>query len=166
MGILFLQGSPRKDGGTRAMVGVFKRGAETGGNEATAFDVAGMDIVCRACEWCRTRGDGRCVQNDDTGAVCDEWDECDILVPASPFHHGSPTGQLPCVLHRAYTPGIPSRCKKTAMFLRSGASGVYDANRSICKGFVQGYFGYEDMGAYTATTSRAKGAVQVRSLLW
>lgn len=165
MRILVLQGSARKSGGTRAMVDAFRQGAESVGNEVVVFDVADMDISgCTGCEWCHTKGDGRCVQEDDMGQIYNEWNCCDMLVLASPIYYGSPTGQLLCALHRTHAPGIPSACKKTAMILCSGAHDVYDASRSIYKGYVQGYFRCEDMGIYTATTSEAKGATKQHEL--
>lgn len=165
MRILVLQGSPRKDGGTRAMVEAFRQGAEKAGNEVVVFDVANMDIAgCRACEWCHTKGDGGCIQQDDMGAIYGEWNRCDMLVLASPVYYGSPTGQLLCALHRTYALGIPKKCERTAMILCSGAKDVYDASRSIYKGFVQGYFGCKDMGVYTATTAQAKSAAKQNEL--
>lgn len=163
--ILVLEGSPREDGGTRAMVSAFQEGAERAGNEVVVLHVADMDIAgCRACERCHAGGGGRCVQRDDMDAVYDEWDVCDMLVLASPVYYGSPSAQLLSALHRTYAPGIPRACRKTAMILCSGARDVYDASRSIYEGFVQGYFGCEDMGVFVATTTQAKGAAMREEL--
>ncbi len=157
MKILVLNGSARTQGNTAAMVAAFCEGAEQAGHEVVVFDVANMQIAgCRGCEHCHTKGNGACVQQDDMQAIYDVWDEMDMLVLASPIYYGSITGQLACALHRTYALGIPKRCTKTAMVLSSGAPDVYDASRSIYKGFVQGYFRCEDMGVFTAVGSQAK----------
>lgn len=165
MRIVVLSGSPRKNGGTRAMVKAFVEGAQAADHEVTVFDVADMDIAgCRACEYCHTRGNGACVQKDDMGAIYDEWNKMDMLVMASPIYYGSISGQLACALHRTYALGIPRRCSKTALFLCSGAHGVYDAAETIYHGYVQGYFGCKDMGVFEATTGEATSPSMQRSL--
>ena len=165
MRIVVLSGSPRKNGGTRAMVRAFAEGARSAGHEVTVFDVADMDIAgCRACEYCHTRGNGACVRKDDMGAIYDEWDRMDMLVLASPIYYGSISGQLACALHRTYALGIPKRCSRTALILCSGARGVYSAAETIYHGFVQGYFGCVDKGVFEATTGEATSSAMRDSL--
>lgn len=157
MKIVVLNGSARCNGNTAAMVEAFRRGAESAGHEVLVFDVARMDVHgCSGCEWCHTQGNGSCVQKDDMQSIYDVWDQMDMLVLASPIYYGSHSGQLSCAIHRTYAPGIPERCTKTAMFLTSGARGVYDAATSVYRGFIQGYFGTEDLGIFTAAGSEAK----------
>jgi multimeric flavodoxin WrbA len=156
MRIMVLNGSPRKQGGTRAMVQAFTEGARSAGHTVDVFDVADMDIAgCRACESCHTSGDGTCAQKDDMQPIYEAWNDMDMLVLASPIYYGSISGQLACTLHRTYALGIPRRCSKTALFLCSGASGVYQGAEYIYRGFVQGYFGCEDMGVFEYTTGMA-----------
>ena len=158
MKVVVLMGSARRQGHTAHMAGAFAEGAREAGHEVTVFEVATMDIHgCRGCEWCHTKGDGACIQKDDMGQILEIWDQMDVLVLASPIYYGSISGQLACALHRTYALGIPRRCRKTALLLSSGSHGVYDASRSIYKGFVQGYFGTEDLGIYTAVGSEAEG---------
>ena len=165
MKIVVMSGSPRKNGGTRAMVSAFADGARSAGHEVTVFDVADMSIAgCRACEYCHTRGNGACVQKDDMGAIYDVWNEMDMLVLASPIYYGSISGQLACALHRTYALGIPRRCTRTALILCSGAHGVYDAAETIYHGYVQGYFGCRDMGVFEATTGEATSHIMQESL--
>ncbi|MGI6217385.1 MAG: flavodoxin family protein [Coriobacteriales bacterium] len=156
MRIMVLSGSPREQGGTRAMVKAFAEGAREAGHTVDVFNVADMNIAgCRACEFCHTRGNGECAQKDDMQQIYDEWDEMDMLVLASPIYYGSISGQLACALHRTYALGIPRKCSKTALFLCSGASGVYKAAETIYHGFVHGYFGCKDMGVFEYTTGMA-----------
>lgn len=157
MKIVVLNGSARKNGNTAAMVGAFQKGAEEVGHEVLVFPVANMDIHgCRGCEYCHTKGDGACIQEDDMQEVYQNWHDMDMLVLASPIYYGSHSGQLSCALHRTYALDIPEKCTKTAMILSSGAPDVYDAALSVYHGFVQGYFRTQDMGVFTAVGSQAK----------
>ena len=64
--IVILNGSPRKNGNTSALVQAFREGAESAGHTVTEFHLASMDIhPCKGC-W----GGGKdsahpCVQRDD-----------------------------------------------------------------------------------------------------
>lgn len=157
MKIVVLNGSARKNGNTASMVEAFKRGAEEAGHEVLVFPVANMNIHgCLGCEHCHGRGGGSCIQQDDMQDIYQVWNEMDMLVLASPIYYGSHSGQLSCAIHRSYALGIPSRCKKSAMMLSSGAPGVYDASLAIYHGFIHGYFRTQDMGVFTAVGAQAK----------
>ena len=165
MKVVVLMGSACRQGHTAHMVEAFAEGARTAGHEVTVFEVANMDIHgCRGCEWCHTRGNGTCIQKDDMGQILDVWNQMDVLVLASPVYYGSISGQLACALHRTYALGVPRRCTRTALLLSSGARGVYDASTSIYRGFVQGYFGTEDLGVYTAVGAEAQRPAMRRQL--
>ena len=59
MHILVLNGSPRPDGNTAAMVRAFAKGAEEAGNAVTVVNVCQKKIAgCLACEYCHQRGSG------------------------------------------------------------------------------------------------------------
>lgn len=157
MKVMVLSGSARVHGNTAAMVEAFRRGAEGAGHEVDVFNVAHMKIGgCLGCEYCHTQGDGDCIQQDDMGQIYEKWNEMDVLVVASPVYYGSLTGQFKCALDRTYALGVPKNCKKTAMFLSSGAHDVYDSSTRIYEGYIQGYFRAEDLGIYTAAGSENK----------
>lgn len=84
------------------------------------------------------------------------WDAAEMIVLASPIYYGSLSGQLSCAIHRTYAGDKPRSCRKMALFLCSGAHGVYDAAERIYHGFIQGYYGVEDCGVFEATTPEAK----------
>lgn len=159
MKILVLNGSPREDGGTAAMVGAFAEGARSAGHEVDAANVAALDIHgCKGCEYCHTKGGGSCIQRDGMDEIYPLWDEADMIVVASPIYYGSFSGQMHCAIHRTYAPGIPRRCRKMALLLCSGAHGVYGHAEGIYHGYLTGYFGVEDAGIFEATTSEARSA--------
>lgn len=165
MKVLVLNGSARADGGTKAMAEAFARGAREAGHEVDVLDIARMDIHgCMGCEWCHTKGGGRCVQHDDMDGVYPLWDEADAIVLASPVYYGSFSGQLHCLVHRTYAGDRPKNCKAMALFLCSGSKGVYEASERIYNGFIRGYYGACDLGVFEATTGEAKSAAMAKRL--
>ena len=121
MNILVLSGSPRPRGLSRQMVSAFRSGAEQAGHRVTVFDVCSMEIHgCRACEYCHTRGNGRCIQNDDMQQIYDALKEAELLVLASPIYYHNMSGQLKCAIDRFYSAAYPDRpehLRAAAIFL-------------------------------------------------
>lgn len=68
MKILVLNGSPHLNGNTAAMVEAFVKGAGQNGHDVTVVPVCCKHISgCKACEYCHTKGDGKCIQPEDMG---------------------------------------------------------------------------------------------------
>ena len=68
--VLVLNGSPRTNGNTAALVDAFAEGAGQAGNDVVRFDVALMDIApCRGCLGGGADAESPCVQKDDMDAV-------------------------------------------------------------------------------------------------
>ena len=66
MKILVLNGSPRPNGNTAALVSAFAEGAKENGHEVTVVPICQKKIAgCLACEYCHTKGEGKCIQQDD-----------------------------------------------------------------------------------------------------
>lgn len=62
MKILVLNGSPRPNGNMEAMVEAFAEGAKENGHEIIVVPVCQKKIAgCLACEYCHTKGEGRCI---------------------------------------------------------------------------------------------------------
>lgn len=145
MKILVLNGSPRRNGNTAALVAAFKEGAESKGNIVEVINVGSMKINgCLACEYCHGKGEGKCIQQDDMQALYPKLAEAEMVVFASPVHYWSFSGQLQSAITRFYAPGAPT-AKKYAMILSSGSEGVYDALTEQYKAMVE-YFGATDCG--------------------
>ena len=70
MKILILNGSPRPNGNTAAMVRAYAEGASEAGHTVHIVNVCQKKIAgCLACEYCHTKGGGKCIQQDDMQEV-------------------------------------------------------------------------------------------------
>lgn len=154
MCIFVLNGSPRTKGNTKQMIEAFCEGAEAVSHQVDVADVCKKNIAgCLACEYCHTKGNGKCVQKDDMQEVYSLLREADMLVIASPVYYHGISGQLKCVIDRFYSaayPTKPENLKKIAMILSSGDSDMYDGAMFSYKGDFLDYLGLEDMGVFTA----------------
>ena len=165
MDILVLNGSPRPNGNTAALVCAFAGGAREAGHAVEVIDVAALDIAgCKGCEFCHTKGDGACAIHDDMERIYARWNEVDLLVLASPVYYGSFSAQLHAAIHRTYALDKPKRVSKMALILSSGAREVYVACERIYHGFIQGYFGVEDLGVLTAAGDENKSPEKIEEL--
>ncbi len=151
MNILVLNGSPRPSGNTAAMVAAFAEGARESGHCVNVVDVCRKKIAgCLACEYCHTKGEGKCIQQDDMQEVYPLLEEAEMIVLASPIYYHSFTGQLQCAINRIYALDKPKKLKKAALIMSSGSDHVYSsAIFEYQNSFLQ-YLHLEDMGIYSA----------------
>ena len=162
MKIAILNGSPRKEN-TAAMIEAFREGAEEAGHEVEVLHVGKMKINgCLACEYCHTKGEGKCIQKDDLEKIMPAYLESDMLVFASPIYYFAPTAQLEAAWQRVYCIGKPAKATKAALLLSSG-SGAYDAAIAQYKTFT-GYVGIQDMGICTATDDENKSEAKLAEI--
>ena len=152
MRILVLNGSPRANGCTSAMVESFARGAREAGHTVDVVPVARMRIGgCLACESCRADSSRRCVQDDDMQKVYPLLDAADMLVLASPVYYHSFSGQMQCAINRIYALDRPKRLSRAALILSSGSEDVYAGAIYEYRSSFLEYLGLEDLGVFTAS---------------
>lgn len=162
MKIAVFNGSPRKEN-TAAMVEAFCEGAKAAGHEVEVFHVGKMKINgCLGCEYCHTKGEGKCVQKDDMEKLMPAYLESDMVVFASPIYYFAPTAQLEAAIQRVYCIGKPAKADKAALLL-SSASGAYDAAIAQFKAFT-GYTGIKDVGVFTATGEENKSEAKLAEI--
>ena len=153
MKILVLNGSPRPNGNTAAMVKTFKDAAEASGHRVTAFNVCKMNIKgCLACEYCHGKGYGECVQKDNMQEIYTELKDTEMIILAAPIYYHGISGQLKCVIDRFYSalyPTAPKSLKRVAMFLSSGDADMYDGAKFSYDGDFLGYLGLKGVGIFT-----------------
>lgn len=144
MKIAILNGSPRKEN-TAAMVDAFAEGAREAGHEVEIIHVGKMKIGgCLGCEYCHTKGEGKCVQKDDMDKVMPAYQSADMVVFASPVYYFDMTAQISAAIQRVYAIGKPA-ATKACLLLSSMSPGTHDGAIATYKGIL-GFTGIEDCG--------------------
>lgn len=165
MKILILNGSPRPNGNTAAMVEAFSEGARSNGHEVVVVNVCQKKIAgCLACEYCNTKGNGKCVQQDDMQEIYPVLDEAEMIVLASPIYYHSFTGQLQCAINRIYALDKPKKLKKAALIVSSGSDHVYCGAIYEYQNSFLNYLKLEDMGIYSAYGKQNKSPEKLEAL--
>ncbi len=101
--IVILNGSPRKNGNTSALVREFTKGAEDAGNTVTEFFLNNMDIHgCRRCFGGHNTKEYPCVQKDDMCKIYPAVKSCDIIVLATPLYYWNMSGQTRIAVDRLF----------------------------------------------------------------
>ena len=149
MKITVLNGSPRKMN-TTCMVDAFVKGAEEAGHTVEVIQVGKMKIAgCLGCEYCHGKGEGQCIQKDDMEKVYPAYQDCDMIVFASPIYYFGMTAQITAATQRVYALMKWPKATKAALLLSSMSPNVYDGAIGTYKGIL-GFTGIEDMGIFTA----------------
>lgn len=101
--IVVLNGSPRKNGNTSALVREFSKGAESTGNTVTVFFLGDMDIhECKGCFGGHSSRECPCVQKDDMDKIYPVVRKSDIVVLATPLYYWNMSGQLRTAVDRLF----------------------------------------------------------------
>ncbi len=157
MKILILNGSPRPNGNTVAMIEAFTAGLNPKSHQVTVMDIPKMDIAgCIACEYCHGKGEGKCIQKDDMEPVYIALKEAEMIVIASPIYYFSFTGQLHNAINRMYALGIPKKLEKSMLILSSGSDDVYEAAIYEYQKTYTEYMKLEDLGIFKAYGEKNK----------
>ena len=165
MNILILNGSPRPNGNTSAMVDAFVAGAKENHHNISVVPICQKKIAgCIACEYCHTKGGGKCVQQDDMQEVYPLLESADMIVLASPVYYHSFTGQLQSAINRIYALDKPKNLKKAALILSSGSDHVYCGAIYEYQNSFLNYLKLEDMGIYTAFDKQNQSAEKLEEL--
>ena len=165
MNILILNGSPRPNGNTSAMVDAFVAGAKENHHNISVVPICQKKIAgCIACEYCHTKGGGKCVQQDDMQEVYPLLESADMIVLASPVYYHSFTGQLQCAINRIYALDKPKNLKKAALILSSGSDHVFCGAIYEYQNSFLNYLKLEDMGIYTAFDKQNQSAEKLEEL--
>jgi multimeric flavodoxin WrbA len=156
MKVLILQASPRANGNTAWMAEEFKKAAEAAGHDVTLVNVAKKMVAgCLACEYCHTKGNGACIQQDDMQELYPLMAEAEAIVLASPIYYFTMNAQIQAPIQRMYCVNSPAKVKKMALLMSSYSPGVYNGATAeyhdICN-----YWGVEDSGIVTAKIDEQK----------
>ncbi|MBE6894897.1 MAG: flavodoxin family protein [Ruminococcaceae bacterium] len=101
--IVVLNGSPRHNGNTSALIEQFAKGAAEAGHTVTRFDLQSMNIGgCLGCCKGGTDPASPCVQKDDMNKIYPFYTDADIVVLASPLYYWGISGQLKTAFDRLF----------------------------------------------------------------
>ncbi len=101
--IVVLNGSPRRNGNTSALVKKFTEGAESAGSTVKEFFLDGMDIHgCKGCFGGHSSRECPCVQKDDMMQIYPAVKECDVVVLATPLYYWNMSGQIRTAIDRLF----------------------------------------------------------------
>lgn len=101
--IVVLNGSPRRNGNTSALVREFTKGAESVGNTVTEFFLDRMNI--HGCKGCYGGDNSRvcpCVQRDDMDQIYPVVKDSDVVVFATPMYYWHMSGQIRTAIDRLF----------------------------------------------------------------
>jgi len=116
--IVILNGSPRRNGNTSALIKKFTEGAESAGNTVTEFFLDKMDIHgCKGCFGGHSSRECPCVQTDDMSEIYPAVKDCDVIVLASPLYYWNMSGQIRTAVD------VCSRWRKTTAICSADTAG-------------------------------------------
>lgn len=163
MKIAVLNGSPRKQN-TSAMVDAFCAGAKEAGHEVEVLHVGKMKIGgCMGCEYCHTKGEGKCIQKDDMEKVMPAYLEADMIVYASPVYYFDMTAQLSAAMQRVYAIGKPAKATKAALLISSGSPNTGEGAITTYHNMLK-YMGISDAGIFTAAGEENKSEAKLNEI--
>ena len=163
MKIAVFNGSPRQEN-TAAMIRAFREGAEAAGHEVEEYHVGRMKIAgCLGCMYCKTKGEGVCIQKDDLEKIMPAYKGADMIVFASPIYYFAMTAQMEAAIQRVFCIGKPAKAKKAALLLSSGSPGVYDGAIAQFQAYTR-YTGIEAVGVITADRTENKTVAKLNEI--
>ena len=167
MNILVLNGSPRPNGNTVAMVNAFSEGATESGHTVNIVSLYSKKVGgCLGCECCHNKEYGVCIQKDDMQEIYKLLEDAEVLILASPMYFHNITAPLQAAISRTYAMGRPAKLKKCGMLLSSRIDGIYDGITEIHRTTAR-IMGVEDIGIITsvgeedATPERRKEIIEM-----
>ena len=102
MKVLLINGSPHKSGNTYLALKEAALELEKGGVLTEIISVGTKPVRgCIACSTCKTKGNGKCVFDDDLcNEVSAKMAECDGLIVGSPVYYGQPNATVLALIQR------------------------------------------------------------------
>ena len=115
MKVILINGSPRKNGNTFTALSEIAQTLRTEGIDSEIVWIGNKPLRgCIACGTCKTKGNGRCVFDDDVcNTISATFADADGFVFGSPVYYGQPNGALLAIMQRlCFSNGSKhSRCR-------------------------------------------------------
>lgn len=146
MNIVVLNGSPRHNGNTHAVLQKMKQKLLEY-HAVEVLDVCSMDLSgCRACDGCKQNG-GHCICSDDSDAVIQKVSQADAVIFGTPVYWWGMSAQLKMVVDKFYAQDAQFQTmKKKVGVVAVGANELENAQyRLIREQFscITDYLGWE-----------------------
>ena len=164
--ILILNGSPRKNGNTSALVEGFARGAEENGNKVVPVFLGDMTIHgCKGCFGGGKKTDSPCVQKDDMEKLYPVYRQADVVVLASPLYYWSISGQLKTAFDRLFAvaecdPGYRNPPKESVLLMAAEGHGFEESLYWYDR--LEQHIGWKSLGKVLCGGVMAVGDIQGR----
>ncbi len=109
-------------------------------------EITGAEIIyarnvkvgpCHGCGWCRTKGNGICVQKDDMPEILEKAKKADKIAIFSPVYWWQMTAQTKLVVDRLYPMGEEDWKGKTLTVVMNGAAKDDDNEFRLLNGQFQ-----------------------------
>ena len=129
--VLAINGSPKPNGNTAQALNAALEPISRAGIQTCLKTVGGLNVRgCTGCGACR-RG-AACALDDGAGEIFELMRAADGLIIGSPVYYGGITGQLKCLLDRAYYSGAAQQSARVcAALVVQRRTGGMDALRQI-----------------------------------
>lgn len=103
MKVIGINGSPRKDGNTAAMIKTVFSVLEPDGIECELYQLGGKAVRgCTGCNWCKEHKEGRCVIDTDCINDCiSKMSGADAVIIGSPTYFAALTTETKALIDRA-----------------------------------------------------------------
>ena len=149
--ILVAVGSGIAGANTDMLADAFIEGARSAGHTVNKIFLGGEIHGCRGCGACQL-GNG-CVIDDDMQPAYPLFDECDLMVLASPLYFWTLSGQIKVFFDRLYAKSTEDIYPKKDTFLLMTAGDdtehTFDHAMDYYR-FITSALGWNDIGSYTA----------------
>ena len=101
--VLIISSSPNKNGNSDLLAEQFRKGAEDAGNIVNKIFLADKEVgYCKACQYCKGLGHGKCAINDDMSYILKNMHDADVIVLATPVYFYGICAQIKTVIDRTY----------------------------------------------------------------
>ncbi|MCC7558870.1 MAG: flavodoxin family protein [Methanobacterium sp.] len=122
MKIIGINGSPRKNCNTAALIGKALEGAQSRGVETELIHLYDLDYKgCKSCFACKLKDGksyGTCAARDDLTPVLKKIEETDAIILGSPIYLGTATGEMRSFLERLIFPYLVYDPEGSTLFPR------------------------------------------------
>lgn len=148
--IVILDGSPRPNGNTAALIRSFTDGATAAGHTVTRFDLQKMDIhPCLGCCGGGKDVNSPCVQKDDMQQIYPAYKDADLVCLASPLYYWTISGQLKCAFDRLFAvaecnENLANPIKESVLLMAAEGNGFDETTYWYDR--LMGYLGWTDKG--------------------